>query len=50
MKIKQTAVERKWYFCPFCGKKLLIYDNTAKMDGGIFVKCKWCKNEIEIKK
>lgn len=50
MKLKQTAVERKWYCCPICGSKLLIYDNTAKLNGGIFIKCRSCKNEIEIKK
>lgn len=50
IKLKEPSVERKWYRCPVCGTKLLIYDNTAKIDGGIFIKCKCCKNEIEIKK
>lgn len=45
---KLPAVERKWFKCPHCGKKLVLYDNTAKASG-VFIKCKNCKNEVELK-
>ena len=47
-KIKYPPLERKWYKCPNCGTKLAIYDNTAKSEG-VYVKCRGCKNEVEIK-
>lgn len=31
--IIKIPTERKWFRCPCCGKKLLIYDDTAKCDG-----------------
>nr|DAZ69353.1 MAG TPA: Transcription initiation factor IIE, alpha FINGER, Transcription [Caudoviricetes sp.] len=46
--LKKPSLTRKWYECPVCQKKLLIYDNTAK-SSGVFIKCKTCKNEIEIR-
>lgn len=39
---------RKWYKCPFCGKKLLKFNDKAESKG-IYYKCKNCKREIEIK-
>lgn len=42
------ATERKWYKCPVCGKNLLIITNTAKCSG-VFIRCKNCKSDIEIK-
>ncbi|MBS4980056.1 MAG: hypothetical protein KHZ72_01605 [Lachnospiraceae bacterium] len=48
--IKYPPINRSWFQCPFCGTKLAIYDNTALLSGGIFVKCKTCKKEIELKK
>lgn len=47
-RLPKPALYRKWYKCPVCGKNLIIYDNTAKCSG-VFLKCKECKNEIEIK-
>ena len=41
-------LKRDWYKCPTCGKKLVIRDNTA-FCRGVFIICKQCKNEIEIK-
>ena len=41
-------VERKWYNCDNCGQHILIYDDTAKCRG-VFVKCKRCGKEVEIK-
>ena len=49
-KINYPSLKRSWYKCPECGTKLVLYDNTAVLSGGIFIKCKTCKNEIEIKK
>ena len=46
-KIEQPPLIRRWYACPHCGKKLVIYDNTAACSG-VFVKCKQCEREVEI--
>lgn len=46
--IKKPPIKRMWYQCPHCGKNLIVYDNTAHCSG-IFVKCKNCKNEVEIR-
>ena len=40
--------ERNWYECPKCGQKLLIYNNDASSEG-VFILCKRCKHEVEIK-
>lgn len=42
------ATERKWYCCRHCGQKLLIYDDMAKCRG-VYVKCKSCGREVEVK-
>lgn len=39
---------KKWYLCPNCGKKLVKYKVDA-FSKGIFLICKNCKSEIEIK-
>lgn len=39
---------KEWFVCPICGFKLLMVDNTKKIEG-VYLKCKKCKNEIEIK-
>lgn len=49
-KIQYPPIWREWFKCPFCGTKLAIYDNTTKLHGGIFIKCKTCKREIEVKR
>ena len=46
--IKRPPLKREWFKCPFCGKNIVIYDNTAR-SSGVFLKCKNCKNEVEIK-
>lgn len=46
-KLIEMPVCRKWYTCPSCGTKLLIYDNTAK-SSGVYIKCRTCKKEIEV--
>ena len=45
--IKMPPLKRTWYECPTCGKKLVIYDNTASCSG-VFIYCKRCKREVEI--
>ena len=45
--IPPAPIERKWYCCPFCGTRLILYDNTA-MCHGVFTKCPKCGREIEI--
>lgn len=42
------ATERKWYRCPKCGQKILIYDDAAECHG-VYVRCKACGDEIEVK-
>lgn len=39
---------RKWYHCPYCGKKLLIYDDVAECSG-VYLNCRECKREVRIK-
>ena len=38
----------KWYTCPYCNKKLAKYNKGANSKG-VFLLCKNCKKEIEIK-
>ena len=39
---------KKWFICPYCKKKLVKFDKDAKSKG-IFLLCKKCGNEIEIR-
>ena len=39
---------KKWFLCPYCKKKLIRYDKDAKSKG-IFLLCKKCGKEIEIR-
>lgn len=48
MVIKIPVFEKKWFRCPHCGKKLLLFDNNAKCRG-VYVFCKQCKKDVEIK-
>lgn len=47
-KIQKPPLVRMWYQCPYCGKAAVIYDNTARCIG-VYVKCKVCRQEFEIK-
>ena len=47
-RLKKPPLERMWYHCPECGTKLLIYDNTSRAEG-LYIKCRTCKTEVEIK-
>lgn len=44
----QIPTERKWYICPYCGKNLVIHEDTAVCKG-VFIRCKECRKEVEIK-
>lgn len=46
-KIEYPPLKRKWHRCPVCGTKLAIIDNTTECRN-LFIKCRTCKNEIEI--
>lgn len=49
MKNKQyPPLKRKWYPCPHCGIKLALVGENAKCEN-IYIKCRACKNEVEIK-
>ena len=39
---------KEWYKCPYCQKKLVKYEKDAESKG-VFLLCKKCKKEIEIK-
>lgn len=40
-------MSKDWYNCK-CGQKLLKIDTTKKIEG-VYIFCKKCKNEIEVK-
>lgn len=47
--ILKPSLERKWLFCPNCGAKTILYDNTANCNG-VFIKCtRGCKIEFEVR-
>ena len=41
----------KWYRCPFCGQKLLQYEEDTAQAEGLKIKCKGrgCGHVVEIK-
>lgn len=41
--------EKKWYRCPLCNQKILKYDEIEGKSEKIYIICKSCKKEIEIK-
>lgn len=47
-KKKCPPLKRKWYLCPICGTKLALTGKRANCNQ-IYIKCRTCKNEIEIK-
>ncbi len=44
----KLPVKKEWFKCPVCGKKLVLYDNAANCKG-VFIYCKKCRKDIEIK-
>ncbi|MEG2621408.1 MAG: hypothetical protein RSC06_00785 [Clostridia bacterium] len=48
LKVKKPSLVRKWAICTACGRKSVIYDNTAECHG-VFIKCqRGCKSEYEL--
>lgn len=47
-KIDKPPIRRDWYRCPHCGKNTVLYDNAACCTG-VYVKCKGCRKEFEIR-
>lgn len=47
--MKSKTNELKWFMCPNCGKRTLMYDKTKAKSNDLYIKCKQCKKEIEIK-
>ena len=41
--------DKEWYKCPYCKKKKLIKYNKNAQSEGIFLLCKNCGREVEIK-
>lgn len=39
---------QKWFYCP-CGQKLTKYDISGGICAAVYIKCKRCKNVVEIK-
>ena len=44
----KIPIEKKWFLCPYCEKKLVLYEDTAHCRG-VYIFCKFCKQEVEIK-
>lgn len=42
------SISRKWFCCPHCGQKLALIEDSA-ICYGVFVRCKKCRMEVEIK-
>ena len=46
--IKIPELDRRWAKCPFCGMKVVVYDNTANCRG-VWLKCtRGCKKVFEL--
>lgn len=39
----------EWFCCPSCGQKLVKYEPSTATCCAVFIKCKKCKNVVEIK-
>lgn len=39
---------KKWFLCPYCKKKLIKYKKDA-ISKGVFLLCKKCGKEVEIR-
>ena len=48
MTVKKPPIERVWARCPYCGAKVILFDNTAQCKG-VFFKCsRGCKQVFEL--
>jgi len=48
MNMENKNIDQKWFQCPYCGKRILKYGPKAKSEY-VYIKCKNCKQEVEIK-
>jgi transcription elongation factor Elf1 len=48
MNKQNTNTERHWFTCPCCGQKICQFADGA-MSLQVFIKCKKCGNEIELR-
>ncbi|HWQ74507.1 MAG TPA: hypothetical protein VN441_04265 [Syntrophomonas sp.] len=39
-------MNKQWFHCPVCGQKLCQCTEKAQ---GVYIKCKKCKQEVEVK-
>lgn len=44
----KIPIEKKWFTCPNCEKKLALYDDTSECKG-VYIYCKVCKKDVELK-
>ena len=42
-------MEAKWYYCPKCGFKIAKYDPLEAICSAVYVKCRQCKETVEIR-
>lgn len=47
-RIKIPSTKREWVKCPNCNTKLAVADSDAECRG-VYIKCRTCGAEIEIK-
>ena len=41
--------KKTWFDCPKCRKHLVKYDELKAKSAQVYIKCKNCKEEVEIK-
>lgn len=41
-------MNKEWWYCPICGQKLLMINKANKIEG-VYIKCKKCSKEVEVK-
>lgn len=46
--IINSDVEKIWYYCPYCGQKLLKYGIHTGKSRDLYILCKKCRREIEV--
>ena len=39
----------KWFRCPYCGNKIILYSTEEGAAKGLYKKCPLCKRNVEIK-
>lgn len=43
----EKTMKKEWYNCPVCGQKLLKINPSKKIEG-VYIKCKKCRQEVEV--